>query len=255
MDEAIAILELCSRDCDAARGARALRRRRRRALGDRDDDRGRLHALRAPGDGLPRRPRPADTDLDEREARGRGGERQADPLLPGPARPPARADGRRLCGARRRRDRGFDRRPVLVVGRARDRHRPARADRGVRRRQVLARSASPPGRRRTEHRRAGRLRERLGADLARGGAGPRGRLWGVRLDTSRTLVDRSLWDELGDFDPRGVNERLVWRVREALDAEGFQDVRIVVSGGFDTDRIRSSRREACPWIPTASGRR
>src|SRR6266487_240894 len=40
------------------------------------------------------------------------------------------------------------------------------------------------------------------------------RLWGVRLDTSGQLVDRSLWDEMGDFDPRGVNERLVRKVRE-----------------------------------------
>ena len=43
------------------------------------------------------------------------------------------------------------------------------------------------------------------------------RLWGVRLDTSGQLVDRSLWSEMGDFDPRGVNERLVLKVREALD--------------------------------------
>ena len=34
------------------------------------------------------------------------------------------------------------------------------------------------------------------------------RLWGVRLDTSGQLVDRSLWGEMGDFDPRGVNEQL-----------------------------------------------
>src|SRR5881296_3991359 len=47
------------------------------------------------------------------------------------------------------------------------------------------------------------------------------RLWGVRLDTSGQLVDRSLWGELGDFDPRGVNERLVRKVREALDRDGF----------------------------------
>src|SRR5205823_11033148 len=40
------------------------------------------------------------------------------------------------------------------------------------------------------------------------------RLWGVRLDTSETLVDRSLFDELGDFKPTGVNERLVWKVRD-----------------------------------------
>jgi len=63
------------------------------------------------------------------------------------------------------------------------------------------------------------------------------RLWGVRLDTSGQLVDRSLWGELGDFDPRGVNERLVRKVREALDRDGFEQVRIVVSGGFDAERI------------------
>src|SRR4051812_29164400 len=28
-------------------------------------------------------------------------------------------------------------------------------------------------------------------------------LWGVRLDTSGTLVDRSLWDEMGSFTPTG----------------------------------------------------
>jgi nicotinate phosphoribosyltransferase len=72
------------------------------------------------------------------------------------------------------------------------------------------------------------------------------RLWGVRLDTSRQLVDRSLWDEMGDFDPRGVNERLVWKVREALDAEGFAHVRIVVSGGFDAERIREFERRGVP---------
>src|SRR6266581_7385060 len=58
------------------------------------------------------------------------------------------------------------------------------------------------------------------------------RLWGVRLDTSETLVDRSLWDELGDFKPTGVNERLVRKTRGALDTAGFGHVRIVVSGGF-----------------------
>jgi nicotinate phosphoribosyltransferase len=63
------------------------------------------------------------------------------------------------------------------------------------------------------------------------------RLWAVRLDTSGQLVDKSLWDELGDFDPRGVNERLVWKVRRALDAEGFDAVRIVASGGFTVEKI------------------
>src|SRR4051794_10077336 len=42
-------------------------------------------------------------------------------------------------------------------------------------------------------------------------------LWGVRLDTSERLVDRSLWQDMGEFRPTGVNEVLVRRVRRALD--------------------------------------
>jgi nicotinate phosphoribosyltransferase len=76
---------------------------------------------------------------------------------------------------------------------------------------------------------------RTALDVARA-LGPR--LWGVRLDTSEALVDRSLWAELGDFKPTGVNPRLVWKVRDALDEAGFPEVKIVVSGGFDADKIR-----------------
>jgi nicotinate phosphoribosyltransferase len=72
------------------------------------------------------------------------------------------------------------------------------------------------------------------------------RLWGVRLDTSERLVDRSLWDEMGDFDPRGVNERLVWKVREALDRDGFEQVKIVVSGGFDVEKIARFEERGVP---------
>jgi len=72
------------------------------------------------------------------------------------------------------------------------------------------------------------------------------RLWGVRLDTSGQLVDRSLWDELGDFDPRGVNERLVRKVRDALDGDGFEHVKIVASGGFTVDRIRAFEQRGVP---------
>jgi len=72
------------------------------------------------------------------------------------------------------------------------------------------------------------------------------RLWGVRLDTSETLVDRSLWDELGAFRPTGVNARLVSKVREALDAAGFSAVHIVVSGGFDVAKIRAFERDGVP---------
>ena len=72
------------------------------------------------------------------------------------------------------------------------------------------------------------------------------RLWGVRLDTAESLVDRSLWEELGDFRPTGVNPRLVWKVREALDAAGFDEVKIVVSGGFTLEKIREFE---CAGVP------
>jgi nicotinate phosphoribosyltransferase len=72
------------------------------------------------------------------------------------------------------------------------------------------------------------------------------RLWGVRLDTSEALVDRSLFNELGDFKPTGVNEHLVWNVRNALDAAGHERVRIVVSGGFTADKILRFEAESVP---------
>jgi nicotinate phosphoribosyltransferase len=72
------------------------------------------------------------------------------------------------------------------------------------------------------------------------------RLWGVRLDTSEALVDRSLWDELGDFKPTGVNERLVRNVRDALDRDGFERVKIVVSGGFDVEKITEFESRGVP---------
>ena len=64
------------------------------------------------------------------------------------------------------------------------------------------------------------------------------RLYSVRLDTSETMVDRSILPQMGDFDPRGVNSRLVQNVRDALDSAGYSAVQITVSGGFDAERIR-----------------
>jgi nicotinate phosphoribosyltransferase len=72
------------------------------------------------------------------------------------------------------------------------------------------------------------------------------RLWGVRLDTSEALVDRSLWEELGDFKPTGVNERLVRKVRAALDGAGFPGVRIVASGGFTAEKIAAFEGAGVP---------
>jgi hypothetical protein len=68
------------------------------------------------------------------------------------------------------------------------------------------------------------------------------RLWGVRLDTAETMVDKSVVSQMGAFKPTGVNANLVWNVRNALDAEGFGDVKIVVSAASTWIALRRSRR-------------
>jgi nicotinate phosphoribosyltransferase len=88
------------------------------------------------------------------------------------------------------------------------------------------------------------------------------RLYGVRLDTSAALRDRSV-TPLGDpaLD-LGVNPRLVFLVRQALDAawqswdistdwhsraqQYCQAVKIVVSGGFNSEKIRRFERLGVP---------
>ena len=72
------------------------------------------------------------------------------------------------------------------------------------------------------------------------------KLWGVRLDTSGELVDRSILDQMGGFKPTGVAPRLVERVRSALDEAGFESVRIVASGGFNVQRIREFEAAGVP---------
>jgi nicotinate phosphoribosyltransferase len=73
-----------------------------------------------------------------------------------------------------------------------------------------------------------------------------GRLWGVRLDTPDTMVDKSIVSQMGSFPPAGVNAALVWNVRNALDAEGFGEVKIVASGGIDVPRIVAFEEDGVP---------
>jgi nicotinate phosphoribosyltransferase len=72
------------------------------------------------------------------------------------------------------------------------------------------------------------------------------RLWGVRLDTAETMVDRALWGRMGRFRPNGVAPELVREVRAALDAGGHERVKIVVSGGFDAEKIRRFEEAGVP---------
>jgi nicotinate phosphoribosyltransferase len=84
---------------------------------------------------------------------------------------------------------------------------------------------------------------RTSVELARA-VGPR--LYGVRLDTSELLVDRSVIPMMGQFKPTGVNPTLVENVRRGLDQAGFPDVKIVVSGGFTVEKIHEFERLAVP---------
>ncbi len=86
-------------------------------------------------------------------------------------------------------------------------------------------------------------------------------LWGVRLDTSENLVDRSLSGDssqpldrpIGDFTPNGVNPVLVEHVRRTLDRHGHGHVRIIVSGGFDPAKIELFERSGAPVDAYAVG--
>ncbi len=65
-------------------------------------------------------------------------------------------------------------------------------------------------------------------------------LYGVRVDTSQNMIDQYFLDnpqELGKFDPRGINKRLIQVLRETLNDNGFEHVKIIVSGGFDVEKI------------------
>jgi nicotinate phosphoribosyltransferase len=77
------------------------------------------------------------------------------------------------------------------------------------------------------------------------------RLWGVRLDTSENMVDRSVFEAIQAGEPAnggttGVSPRLVWNVRRALDANDLGHVRIVASGGFSPGKIELFEREGVP---------
>ena len=78
------------------------------------------------------------------------------------------------------------------------------------------------------------------------------RLWGVRVDTSESLIDKAILREIeqrggiAGAEIRGVTPRLVQILRAALDAAGYGHVRIVASGGFDAEKIARFERLGVP---------
>jgi len=72
------------------------------------------------------------------------------------------------------------------------------------------------------------------------------RLWGVRLDTAETLVDKSVVPVMQNFKPVGVTPKLVEMTRQTLDKHGYNHVKIIVSGGFNPDRIAEFEKMQMP---------
>jgi nicotinate phosphoribosyltransferase len=65
------------------------------------------------------------------------------------------------------------------------------------------------------------------------------KLKAVRIDTSKALIDHYFDDkDISSFDAHGVCKELVFALREALDQEGFNYVKIIVSSGFTAEKIR-----------------
>lgn len=73
------------------------------------------------------------------------------------------------------------------------------------------------------------------------------KLRAVRVDTSKSLIDHYFDDkDTSSFDPHGVCKELIFALREALDKEGFNYVKIIVSSGFTAEKIRDFEQNKVP---------
>ena len=73
------------------------------------------------------------------------------------------------------------------------------------------------------------------------------KLGAIRVDTSKSLIDHYFDDkDTSGFDPHGVCKELIYALREALDKEGFQHVKIIVSSGFTAEKIDEWTNEGVP---------
>jgi len=70
------------------------------------------------------------------------------------------------------------------------------------------------------------------------------KIWAVRFDTSGSLRDKSVVPQ--DANSLGVCPELVWRAREAFDEMGAKELKIVVSGGFNAERIELFEKMEVP---------
>ncbi|MEA3475474.1 MAG: nicotinate phosphoribosyltransferase [Candidatus Cloacimonadota bacterium] len=71
------------------------------------------------------------------------------------------------------------------------------------------------------------------------------KLWGVRFDTARDLRDKSVTGT--KEDSYGVSVELCHKARKTFDKAGFNFIKIVISGGFDEERIKKFIKEKVPF--------
>lgn len=77
------------------------------------------------------------------------------------------------------------------------------------------------------------------------------RLWGVRLDTAREIRDFSVTGK--GLESYGVCPELVRKVRRSLDQAGYPWVKIIVSGGFNVERVRDFIKQRVPFDAVGVG--
>ena len=266
MDEAIAILELCSYDWGRPHRPCAPGRRPGGAVGDGHDDRGRLHDVRAPRDRRgSERSHAGRSSRRTRHAssRRRTASRSSSCRRATTSHRVQTGDGyaasRRRRGARHG-DRGHVRRPGILVGRAGSRHRSALADRGVRW------QYRPRGHevRRVGARGLPRITVLVDFDNDSGADGARRRPCARAAALGRPTRARRASSSTGRSGREDGRLRPFAASTSASSArcgrpstsDGFERVRIVASGGFTVEKIEGVRGgSACRSTPTASARR
>ncbi|MFQ5866430.1 MAG: nicotinate phosphoribosyltransferase [bacterium] len=77
------------------------------------------------------------------------------------------------------------------------------------------------------------------------------RLWGVRFDTASDIRDKSVKDR--GKNSYGVSPELCWKARKCFDEAGFGNVKIVISSGFDEERIRHFVKLGVPFDAVGVG--
>lgn len=78
------------------------------------------------------------------------------------------------------------------------------------------------------------------------------KLWGVRFDTPLDVKDVSVTETKGK-KAYGVCPELVFKARKAFDEAGFDYIKIVVSSGFDEEKIKTFNKLKVPFDAVGVG--